>query len=44
MAQYKKEPVKNSDKVILMGDLNFRNELKYEDALLHISKIKSAES
>ncbi|KAL4474924.1 hypothetical protein ABPG74_001620 [Tetrahymena malaccensis] len=39
MATYKKEPISKSDKLILMGDLNFRIDKKYADCLSVINKV-----
>ncbi|EAR86607.2 endonuclease/exonuclease/phosphatase family protein (macronuclear) [Tetrahymena thermophila SB210] len=39
MATYKKEPITKSDKLILMGDLNFRIDKKYADCISVINKV-----
>ncbi|EGR30561.1 hypothetical protein IMG5_129210 [Ichthyophthirius multifiliis] len=46
MSTYKKQPVWKSDKIFLVGDLNFRlnNEIKYEDVLQEISTINQCQN
>lgn len=39
MSKYKREKIEKSDKVFLIGDLNFRVNMEFHESMRHVNKL-----